>query len=185
MPAKKKKTVKEEYDDDEDSDDEPLSSRMKKKKKTPSKKRKAEDDGPAKVNCLKSCALTKVPKADFSQFSQLCVPAYLILALYFICVFWKAALISLVMHDVCFVLIWQKKAKKTAAVKTETPAKASPTKGSPTKKAGGQTEGGEKWKWWETRLLLAYIPGLILGLHPANERRRYKVTPSLIGWVQT
>ena len=23
------------------------------------------------------------------------------------------------------------------------------------------------------------------GLHPANERRRYKVTPSLIGWVQT
>ena len=28
-------------------------------------------------------------------------------------------------------------------------------------------------------------PGLILGLHPANERCRYKVTPSLIGWVQT
>ena len=27
-------------------------------------------------------------------------------------------------------------------------------------------------------------PGLILGLHPANERR-YKVTASLIGWVQT
>ena len=27
--------------------------------------------------------------------------------------------------------------------------------------------------------------GLILGLHPANERRRYKVRPSLIGWVQT
>ena len=26
--------------------------------------------------------------------------------------------------------------------------------------------------------------GLILGLHPANERRRYKVTPSLIGWAQ-
>ena len=25
-------------------------------------------------------------------------------------------------------------------------------------------------------------PGLILGLRPANERRRYKVTPSLIGW---
>ena len=25
----------------------------------------------------------------------------------------------------------------------------------------------------------------ILGLHPANERRRYKVTPSLIGWAQT
>ena len=29
------------------------------------------------------------------------------------------------------------------------------------------------------------MPGLILGLRPANERRRYKVTPSLIGWVQT
>ena len=28
-------------------------------------------------------------------------------------------------------------------------------------------------------------PGLILGLRPANERRRYKVTPSLIGWAQT
>ena len=25
---------------------------------------------------------------------------------------------------------------------------------------------------------------LILGLHPANERRRYKVTPPLIGWAQ-
>ena len=28
------------------------------------------------------------------------------------------------------------------------------------------------------------MSGLILGLRPANERRRYKVTPSLIGWVQ-
>ena len=28
-------------------------------------------------------------------------------------------------------------------------------------------------------------PGLILSLHPANERRRYKVTPSPIGWAQT
>ena len=27
--------------------------------------------------------------------------------------------------------------------------------------------------------------GLNLGLHPVNERRRDKVTPSLIGWVQT
>ena len=26
---------------------------------------------------------------------------------------------------------------------------------------------------------------LILGLRPANERRRYFVTTSLIGWVQT
>ena len=30
-----------------------------------------------------------------------------------------------------------------------------------------------------------YISGLILSLHPANERCRYKVTLSLIGWVQT
>ena len=28
-------------------------------------------------------------------------------------------------------------------------------------------------------------PGLILALRPANKRRRYKVTPSLIGWAQT
>ena len=27
--------------------------------------------------------------------------------------------------------------------------------------------------------------GMILGLHSANEKRRYKVTPSLIGWAQT
>ena len=26
---------------------------------------------------------------------------------------------------------------------------------------------------------------LILGLRPVSERRRYKVTPSLIGWAQT
>ena len=29
------------------------------------------------------------------------------------------------------------------------------------------------------------ITELILGLRPANERRRYKVMPSLIGWAQT
>ena len=27
--------------------------------------------------------------------------------------------------------------------------------------------------------------GMILGLRPANERRRYKITPSLIGGAQT
>ena len=27
--------------------------------------------------------------------------------------------------------------------------------------------------------------GLILSLHPANERRRYKVMASFIGWAQT
>ena len=26
---------------------------------------------------------------------------------------------------------------------------------------------------------------VILGLRSANERRRYKVTPSLVGWAQT
>ena len=30
----------------------------------------------------------------------------------------------------------------------------------------------------------SYVPGMILSLRPANERRRYKVTPSLIGWAQ-
>ena len=30
-----------------------------------------------------------------------------------------------------------------------------------------------------------HITGRILGLHPANERLRYKVTPSLIGLAQT
>ena len=34
--------------------------------------------------------------------------------------------------------------------------------------------------WW---LLLG--TGLILGLHPANERRRYKVIASLIGCLKT
>ena len=29
------------------------------------------------------------------------------------------------------------------------------------------------------------IRGLILGLRPVNERRRYKVTPSVIGWSPT
>ena len=35
------------------------------------------------------------------------------------------------------------------------------------------------------QLYCVYHSGLILGLHPANERHRYKVTPSLIGWAQT
>ena len=29
------------------------------------------------------------------------------------------------------------------------------------------------------------VAGMILGLHLANERHRYKVTLSLIGWAQT
>ena len=35
------------------------------------------------------------------------------------------------------------------------------------------------------RELNQYHPGLILGLGPANERWRYNVTPSLIGWAQS
>ena len=34
-------------------------------------------------------------------------------------------------------------------------------------------------------LFYAEHAGLIIGLRPANERRCYKVTPSLIGWAQT
>ena len=40
---------------------------------------------------------------------------------------------------------------------------------------------------WSKQQQRQYITtaGLILGLHPANERRRYKITPSLIGLAQT
>ena len=44
-------------------------------------------------------------------------------------------------------------------------------------KGGGGGGGGELC----ARL---WYSGLILGLHPANERRRYFVTTSLIGWTQ-
>ena len=37
----------------------------------------------------------------------------------------------------------------------------------------------------ETAIRQLWYAGLMLGLHPASERRRYKVTPSLIGWAQT
>ena len=33
--------------------------------------------------------------------------------------------------------------------------------------------------------LLEHSSGQFLGLHPANERCRYRVTLSLIGWAQT
>ena len=50
--------------------------------------------------------------------------------------------------------------------------------------------------WWRdheyccalfcVKIHVIYIPtGLILGSHPANESRHYKVTLSLIGWAQT
>ena len=42
--------------------------------------------------------------------------------------------------------------------------------------------------WWHAHMQLMLQEakaGIILGLRPANERRRYKVTPSLIGWAQT
>ena len=34
------------------------------------------------------------------------------------------------------------------------------------------------------QFLIGYRMGLILGLRPANERRRYFVTTSFIGWMQ-
>ena len=46
-----------------------------------------------------------------------------------------------------------------------------------------QTWNTQKTHWFCPSELA--ISGLILGLRPANERRRYKVTPSLIGWAQT
>ena len=41
------------------------------------------------------------------------------------------------------------------------------------------------WQWLRQRTITWVYSGLILGLRPANERRRYKVTPSPIGWAQT
>ena len=35
------------------------------------------------------------------------------------------------------------------------------------------------------RIVVLFTPGLILGLRPADKRRRYVVTTSLIGWAQT
>ena len=42
--------------------------------------------------------------------------------------------------------------------------------------------------WPEETCVACYVcvsPGLIRGLYPANERRRYFVTPSVTGWAQT
>ena len=38
---------------------------------------------------------------------------------------------------------------------------------------------------WIAPSWASILQGLILGLHPANERRHYKVTPSLTGWART
>ena len=44
----------------------------------------------------------------------------------------------------------------------------------------------EQQRKYTPRMLMKilYYTGLILGLHPANERRCYKLIPSLIGWAQ-
>ena len=42
-----------------------------------------------------------------------------------------------------------------------------------------------QWRKFRQYDIPFQLTGLILGLRPANERRRYKVTPSLIGWAQT
>ena len=41
--------------------------------------------------------------------------------------------------------------------------------------------------WRRNHVIITFYvnSGQILGLRPANERRRYKVTPSLIGRVQS
>ena len=44
---------------------------------------------------------------------------------------------------------------------------------------------GESHKVSLRGIVLKAESELILGLRPANERRRYQVTPSLIGWAQT
>ena len=38
--------------------------------------------------------------------------------------------------------------------------------------------------WWRHHVYKRMCSGLILGLCPANEWCRYKVTPSILGWVQ-
>ena len=40
-------------------------------------------------------------------------------------------------------------------------------------------------KMWTAFIILGVYSGLIPGLRPANERRCYFVTTSLIDWVQT
>ena len=66
------------------------------------------------------------------------------------------------------------------------------------------TSGAKRLKWFVCKIVQIYnhatmnllekmwyifilynFSGPILGLRPANERRRYKVTPSLIDWAQT
>ena len=51
-------------------------------------------------------------------------------------------------------------------------------------------EGSSIWIRFLSHSVIVYVSqqthsGLILGLPPTNEGRRYKVTPSLIGWAQT
>ena len=41
------------------------------------------------------------------------------------------------------------------------------------------------WAENKSQMLCKAGSGLILGLRPVNERRRYEVTPPLIGWAQT
>ena len=38
---------------------------------------------------------------------------------------------------------------------------------------------------FQSEMYFLWIAGLVLGLQPANKRRRYKVTPPAIGWAQT
>jgi len=40
------------------------------------------------------------------------------------------------------------------------------------------------WCVWKFNEMVKPCAGFILGLRPANEKRRYDVTPSLVGWAQ-
>ena len=42
----------------------------------------------------------------------------------------------------------------------------------------------QKLKFCIKVIIFLYLPGLILGLGPVNERQRYFVTTTLIGWVK-
>ena len=48
-----------------------------------------------------------------------------------------------------------------------------------------EKEGHMTQSYWLNLVGNNHISGLILGLHPSNEGRRYKITPFLIGWAQT
>ena len=96
-------------------------------------------------------------------------------------------------HDCLLNYSFRRRSKKTSKLSvTGLCAGNSPVTGEfPTQMASNAENASIWWRhhdstelpWNSIRRAVA-MSGLILGLHPANERRRHKVTPSLIGWVQ-